>query len=173
MTLWVSATISHHAASNKAMTANAGRLALSFCSRNDPENSACSPQEPTPRRIRLFVHDHRHLTARMGRAGKLIAAGHFERQAKALARHHQGRTEDLRHLIHIFQQQYIPDAERQKNLGRQNLHLISPAMRRAQVPLGISKVSSREAKVTGVNAAQATAADAPTVTMAMTIRRRL
>lgn len=51
-----------------------------------------------------------------------------------------------------------------------------PAMRRAQVPFGISKVSSREAKRTGVNAAQATAANAANAaaaTIATTVLERL
>jgi hypothetical protein len=44
-------------------------------------------------------------------------------------------------------------------------------MRRAQVPFGISKVSSRDAEVTGVNAAQPNTPTAAAAAEAMTMRR--
>src|ERR1700684_1514660 len=126
MTLRVSTTINHHAPSNTAMTANAGRLSfILFILCNGPENSSRSPHEPPPGIVRLRIDDHGHLSACMRRAGELITAGHFERQAEALTRHHQGRTEYLRHVIQVLQQQYVPDTDSQINCGRQNFHLVS------------------------------------------------
>ena len=52
------------------------------------------------------------------RAGELIARRHLERQPEALARHHQRRPEDLRHVVQVPQQQDVVDAERQADRRR-------------------------------------------------------
>jgi hypothetical protein len=74
--------------------------------------------------------------------------------------------EYLRYVILVLQQQDIPDAERQIHMRGQDLHLVA---RHAPGPgpLGISKVSSREANVMGVNAAQANAPSAATAMATM------
>ncbi len=103
-----------------------------------------APAQARPRRHRLRLDDDRHLAAGVRRAGERIARSDLEWQAETLARHHQRRTEDLRHVVQVPQQQHVVHAERQADL-RGRISTLSPDMRRAQVPFGISKTSSRDA----------------------------
>ena len=55
----------------------------------------------------------RHLAARMRACRRTVARGDLERQAEALAGHHQRRPEDLRHVVRVPQQEHVLDAERE------------------------------------------------------------
>ena len=114
------------------------------------------------------------LSCPLGMRGARQAVGRRrrERQAEALARHDQRRAEHLRHVVRVPQQQHVVDAERQPDRVCGRISTFSPAMRRAQVPCGISNSSSREASSIGASAAQPSPPSTSSDSAIATSRRR-
>src|SRR5882724_8438174 len=61
----------------------------------------------------------------MGRTGELVFGGTLEGKPETLSRHHQGRTENLRHVVVVAQNQDVTQSERQAYVVRQDLDLVA------------------------------------------------
>src|SRR5438045_8773321 len=71
----------------------------------------------------------------MGSTGELIVGSHTEWQTKALSGHHQHRTEDLRHVVIIDEDQDIFYTHCQPNLGGKDFNIVPRTSARPR-PLG-------------------------------------
>src|SRR5690554_5440508 len=123
--LFVASTVHHHAPITSASIISGGIIFLSFSTKYNPwfqkeeirpysarrnkhaQHLFHAPLKTRPAQCGLRIDDHRHLSADMGSARKLVLRGQVKRQCETLARHDQRRAEHLRHLVQIFQYQRI------------------------------------------------------------------